>query len=178
MAQYDFNVFKACNNKYKGYGRSEARIDAVDMRNGVCQITYFGCYQNKSVVTESIQNLVERYIKSTTQLPYITNPSKIKTWRGFHSFTFNDESAHEIDYMLIGIKEQYKDITEGIGAVKGGLTFNLQRKGMKIVFSGMMSSDIPFRVKEFSIGGKDIDTIRNEIKAYLFDTMDGIVNLC
>ena len=177
MAQYDFNVFKACNNKYKSYGGSEAKIDAVDMKNGVCQVIYYG-YPSTAKITESIQNLVERYIRSTSQLPYITNPSKIKTWKGFHSFTFNDESAHEIDYMLIGIKEQYKDITEGIGAVKGGLTFNLQRKGTKIVFSGMMSSDIPFRVKEFSIGGKDIDTIRNEIKAYLFDTMDGIVNLC
>ena len=177
MAQYDYKVFKACNDKYNMYGQAQVKIVSVDMKKGICQLVYYG-YPSTVQTTESIQNLVERYIRSTTQLPYITNPSKIKTWKGFYSFTLNDESAQEIDYMLKGIKEQYEDITEGIGAVKGGLTFNLQRKGTKIVFSGMMSSDIPFKIKEFSINGKDMDTLRNEIKAYLFDTMDGIVNIC
>ena len=177
MTHYDYKVFKACNDKYKGIGQAQATIETVDLKNGVCRIAYYG-YPSPVTTTESIQNFVERYIKSTMGLPYITNPSKIKTWKGFYSFTLNEETAHDIDYMLLGLREQYADITKGMGAVRNGLTFNLQRCGKEIVFSGMMSSDIPFRTKKFSINGKDIESLKNEIKAWLFDTFDGIVNIC
>ena len=129
MAQYDYNVFKACNEKYNMYGQAHVKIESVDMKKGVCQLVYYG-YPSVAKTVESIQNLVERYIKSTTALPYITNPSKIKTWKGFYSFVLNDETAQEIDYMLLGLREQYADITKGMGAVKNGLKFELQRKGM------------------------------------------------
>ena len=78
---------------------------------------------------------------------------------------------------MVEIREQYADITEGIGAVKRGLTFNLQRKGKKVVFSGMMSSEIPFKTKEFTVKDKEIEVLKNEIKSYLFDTFDAIVNI-
>lgn len=131
MAKYDYNVFKACNDKYKGYGRPEMRIKSVDMKNGVCQVLEYGCYGNTVITTESIESLVERYISSTNVfvLPFITNPSKLKQWSGFSKLDLNEQTLNEIDALLVEIREQYADITEGIGAVKRGLTFNLQRKG-------------------------------------------------
>ena len=101
------------------------------MKNGVCQVLEYGCYGNTVITTESIESLVERYISSTNVfvLPFITNPSKLKQWSGFSKLDLNEQTLNEIDALLVEIREQYADITEGIGAVKRGLTFNLQRKG-------------------------------------------------
>lgn len=41
----------------------------------------------------------------------------------------------------------------------------------------MMSSEIPFKTKEFTVKDKEIEVLKNEIKSYLFDTFDAIVNI-
>jgi len=179
MAQYDYEVFKACNDKHKGYGHASVKIEFVDMKLGLCQLVQYGFDNTVNSERLTIEELVKRYITFKSGLPYIANPSKIKAWKGFNKFDLDNKDAfNKIDDMLIGIKEQYTDIVEGIGAVKRGLTFELKRKGNKVVFSGMMSSEIPFKVKEFSIMNKDMAALRDEIKSYLFDTLDGIVNIC
>ncbi len=177
MGQYDFNVFKVCNNKYKGYGCAETKIVSVNNKTGICKLArrVYGQTVEEEI---AIETLVKRYITSTFTLPYITNPSAIKTWKGFQTFSFDDINTKDIEYMLLGIREQYSDIVQGIGATKHGLTFNLKLKGKVVEFSGMMSSDIPFKQKEFKVYGKSIDSLQNEIKSYLFDTIDGIVNVC
>ena len=176
MTHYDYKVFKACNDKYNMYGQARATIQSVDLKAGTCVLLWL---INGTTVKETmaIDNLVEKYIKTTMALPYLTKPRKIKNWKGFYSFVLNDETRDEINYMLIGIKEQYSDIVKGIGAYKNGLIFELSLKDKDIVFAGMMSSDIPFKTKKFSLYGKTVDELRYEIKSYLFDTLDGIVNV-
>ena len=57
------------------------------------------------------------------------------------------------------------------------LVFSILFYGKKVVFSGMMSSEIPFKTKEFTVKDKEIEVLKNEIKSYLFDTFDAIVNI-
>ena len=176
MAQYDYNVFKACNNKYKTYGCVKTTIVSVNNKAGICKLnwTVYGQLKEEDI---SIETLVKRYITSNFTLPYITNPSAIKTWKGFHTFRFDESIKKDIEYMLLGVREQYTDIVQGIGAVKHGLTYNLKLNDNVVEFSGMMASDIPFKKKTFKIEGKSIESLENEIKSYLFDTLDGIVNV-
>ena len=60
--------------------------------------------------------------------------------------------------MLLGIREQYKDIAQGIGAARNGLIFELKLNDKFIEFSGMMSNEIPFKKKLFQIEGKSIES--------------------
>ena len=175
--RYDFDIFKACNNKYNIYGRVDLRIEHVNNKAGICTIVYnvYGVIKREDI---AIETLVKRYISSTSQLPYITNPSAIKNWNGFQTFRLDDTSKKDINYMLIGLREQYTDIVKGLGAIKNGLSFDLRLNNNVVEFSGMMSNDIPFKTKVFTIYGKSIDCLKDEIKSYLFDTLDGIVNIC
>lgn len=176
--RYDFNIFKACNNKYNISGHENLRIESVNNRLGICTISYSIGYCQMKSKDIAIETLVRRYINSTSQLPYITNPSAIKTWKGFQTFRLDDISKKDIEYMLIGLIEQYTDIVKGLGAIKNGLIFDLKLNGKVVEFSGMMSNEIPFKKKVFKIDDKSIDCLKDEIKSYLFDTLDGIVNLC
>jgi hypothetical protein len=40
-----------------------------------------------------------------------------------------------------------------------------------------MNKYIPFKEQKFSCVNKTIDSLRDEIKSWLFDTLDGYVNL-
>ena len=177
MAQYDFETFKACNKKNNSYDRMNLRIEHVNNKTGICTIAYnvYGFIKREDI---AIETLVKRYISSTSQLPYITNPSAIRTWKGFQTFRLDNSIRQEVDYMLLGIREQYTDIVQGIGAARNGLIFELKLNDKFIEFSGMMSNEIPFKKKLFQIEGKSMESLKNEIKAYLFDTIGGIVNLC
>ena len=176
--RYDFDIFKECNKKYNIYGNANLRIESVDNRLGICKVSY-SIEDIKGRSEEiAIETLVRRYINSTSQLPYITNPSAIKTWKGFQTFRLDDISKKDINYMIIGLREQYTDIVKGLGAIKNGLSFDLRLNNNVVEFSGMMSNEIPFKKKVFKIEGKNIDCLKDEIKSYLFDTLDGIVNIC
>ena len=129
MTQYDFEVFKACNKKNNSYDRMDLHIEHVNNKTGICTIAYsvYGIVKREEI---AIETLVKRYISSTSQLPYITNPSAIRTWKGFQTFRLDDSIRQEVDYMLLGIREQYTDIVQGIGATRNGLIFEVKLHGI------------------------------------------------
>ena len=94
--RYAFDIFKACNNKYNIYGRVDLRIEHVNNKAGICTIAYnvYGVIKREDI---AIETLVKRYITSNSQLPYISNPSAIRTWKGFQTFRFDDSDRQEIE---------------------------------------------------------------------------------
>lgn len=182
MNYYNYEVFKACNNKNKKYGCAECTITNVDLKSGVCTLLYYEDNGTGRCVpkphNEYVETVVERYIKSTFTLPYITNPSKLKTWKGFRTFTFESVPKEDVAYMLLGVKEQYNDITKAMRADKMGLSYKLEvLPNGDVQLSGMMKRDIPFKVKVFYNKNKTLAELKSEIVCYLFDTLDGIANL-
>jgi hypothetical protein len=175
ITNYTYDVFKACVNKHKGYGTAEVRIRHVDMKKGICEVEQLG-FGGKKYITK-IEQLVKEYITSTTSMPYLTNPSAIKSWSGWADrFHFEEIPSQKLQALANALTERYFEIVNGIGFNNDKFYFELKVVSKGITFSGVLPTGTPFKEKFFSANGKTLETLDQEIRAYLFDTFDAMVN--
>ena len=175
VTHYTYDVFKACVNKHKGYGAAEVRICHVDMKKGICVVEQLGLGCKK--YPTKIEQLVKEYIHNTTSMPYLTNPSAIKTWSGWaNHFHFPEIPSQELQSLANRLTERYFDIVNGLGKNTDKFYFEIKAVEKGITFSGTLPTGTPFKTKLFNADGKTLEGLEQEIKAYLFDTFDAIAS--
>lgn len=118
-------------------------------------------------------------VKITT--PYIRKDGEINTRQSYYTVG-NEQNKKPSIFVLQEkidmVSEQYRDIVErlGYGAEEYAWKITYDVNEEVIVFSGKIDT-INMKTHFISIRGKEVDAIIDELKSWLFNTLDTIVNV-